>query len=52
MAYLLGLRGVGKFTNNTKGLNTQFLKIKQKFLIKSLAPVNQLEINFNNYTLQ
>ena len=51
MAYLLALIGVEKCINNIKGLNAQFLKIKQKFLIKSLAPVNQLEINFNNYAL-
>ena len=45
MACLLGFVNIEKCTNNTKGLNAQFLKIKQKFLIKSLAPVNQLEIN-------
>lgn len=45
MAYLLDLRGVKKCTNNTKGLNAQFLRLKHKFFIKSLAPVNQLEIN-------
>ena len=52
MACLLALRDVFKCYNNTKGLNAQFFKIKQKFLIKSLALVNQLEINLNNYTLQ
>lgn len=51
MAYLLALIGVEKCINNIKGLNAQFLKIKQKFLIKSLAPVNQLEVNLNDYTL-
>lgn len=51
MAYLLALRCIEKCTNNAKGLNAQFLKIKQKFLIKSLVPVNQLEVNLNDYTL-
>ena len=47
MAYLLGFINIEECTNNIKGLNTQFYKVKTYILNQSLVIVNHLEVKFN-----